>query len=102
MTANAVPGTAFGDVEGELNEGVARFCGIPFADRIDGAASWALVHALVKNNKRTYVVSGSFQEVAPFGRFFWKGARTGACNARFGACYPSVNGLLSICYAPVF
>jgi para-nitrobenzyl esterase len=37
MTANPVARTVYGDVEGESNEGVSRFRGIPFADRIDGA-----------------------------------------------------------------
>ncbi len=37
MSANPVVATRFGEVEGEWNEGVARFRGIPFADRIDGA-----------------------------------------------------------------
>ncbi len=37
MTANPVARTAYGEVEGDWNEGVARFRGIPFADRIDGA-----------------------------------------------------------------
>ncbi|HXT07238.1 MAG TPA: carboxylesterase family protein [Roseiarcus sp.] len=36
MTANPVARTAHGKVEGEWNEGVARFRGVPFADRIDG------------------------------------------------------------------
>jgi para-nitrobenzyl esterase len=37
MTARPVARTAYGDIEGEWNEGVARFLGVPFADRIDGA-----------------------------------------------------------------
>jgi para-nitrobenzyl esterase len=37
MAANPVVRTDSGDVEGEWNEGVARFRGIPFGDRIDGA-----------------------------------------------------------------
>jgi para-nitrobenzyl esterase len=36
MTAIPVARTAYGKVEGDWNEGVVRFRGIPFADRIDG------------------------------------------------------------------
>lgn len=40
MVANPVARTIYGDVEGEWNEGVARFRGVPFADRIDGSGRW--------------------------------------------------------------
>jgi para-nitrobenzyl esterase len=36
MTANLVARTAYGDVEGEANEGVMRFRGVPFAGPIGG------------------------------------------------------------------
>src|SRR5262249_26241129 len=36
MTETLVACTVHGDVEGECNEGVVRFRGIPFANRIDG------------------------------------------------------------------
>ena len=37
MTANPIARTSYGDAEGEWSEGVARFRGLPYADRIDGA-----------------------------------------------------------------